>query len=64
MGWSEGIKEFEEIVPSTWVDGLLTLYWPVGVNPERAMKELRCPQPSWKKYKITKTKIIDGKLIF
>jgi len=30
--WSEGIKEFEDVVPSTWVDGL-TLRWPVGGEP-------------------------------
>ncbi|KAK3105745.1 hypothetical protein FSP39_004720 [Pinctada imbricata] len=54
--WTEGDHEEEGVVPACWVKNKM-LYWPPGVNAERAMKEKKEPSEKWKKFPVVKIKL-------
>ncbi|XP_021373032.1 arginine/serine-rich coiled-coil protein 2-like isoform X1 [Mizuhopecten yessoensis] len=53
--WIEGNQEEEGVVPSNWVKGKI-LYWPNGINAEKAIKMGREPTDKWRKFQVIKNK--------
>jgi len=45
--WKEGKQEEEGVVPDIWVKDDV-LFWPPGVNAEKAMIDRREPNDKWR----------------
>ena len=65
--WYEGKKEFEDVVPSKWIqerNGERVLLWPPhGQNEKHFLDERKEPEESWRCYKLKKVKTSNGEFI-
>lgn len=61
--WLEGKREEEHTVPCSWIDEEeQVLYWPQGVNAEKALRSQQHPDlKSWRKFRLVKVKISSGR---
>ena len=58
--WMEGVKTIEETIPKIWInEDKKIVYWRY-----KAVKQWVHPTEDWKKFKLTKVKIVNGKRYF
>ena len=63
--WMEGVKTIEDTIPKIWInEDKKIVYWPYKVNYIKAVKQWVHPAEDWKKFKLIKVKIVDGKRYF
>jgi len=63
--WLERENEEEGVIPSCWVNAYENIvYWPTNLNVLRAFKERKVPDNTWKKFRLLKMKMSDGKPFF
>ncbi|XP_047134230.1 uncharacterized protein LOC124812150 [Hydra vulgaris] len=56
--WLENKKDFERVIPSSWVDTTRkVVYWPNGLHVKRAFEKLETPKTGWKQFSLIKVKI-------
>ena len=61
----EGFKTIEDTIPKIWInEDKKIVYWPFKVSYIKAVKQLVQPAEDWKKFKLIKVKIVDGKRYF
>ena len=61
--WIEGKREEEGVIPSSWVvEESQILFWPNGVNAEKALRNRQEPDPKvWRKFTLKKIKVTSGR---
>ena len=63
--WMEGVKAIEDTNPKIWInEDKKIVYWPYKVSYIKAVKQWVRPTENWKKFKLIKVKIVDGKRYF
>ena len=63
--WMEGVKTIEDTIPKIWInEDKKIVYWSFEVSYIKAVKQWVQLAENWKKFKLIKVKIVDGKRYF
>ena len=60
--WMEGFKTIQDTIPKIWInEDKKIVYWSFKVSYIKAVKQWVQLAEDWKKFKLIKVKIVDGK---
>ena len=63
--WMEDVKTIEDTISKIWInEDKKIIYWRYKVSYIKPVKQWVHPTEDWKKFKLIKVKIVDGKRYF